>query len=86
MKTETLYICEYCGEKYQTEAECQACEQSHAIPTYINEKRYSKGFKYPDTLCVEFDNDHYIIYKYLKPVLRKENDSNDVHNGGNIQF
>ena len=86
MKTETLFICEFCGEKYQTEAECQTCEQSHAHPTQIAEMRYSKGFKYPDTLCVDFNNNHHIIYKYLKPILTKENDSNDVHNGGNIRF
>ena len=71
MKTETKYICEYCGNKYETEDECKTCEQGHAMPTTISEKRYSNGFRYPDTLCVSFDNDRQVIYKFLKPLVSK---------------
>ena len=83
MKTETLFICELCGGEYQTEAECQACEQSHVHPTRIAGMKYSKGFKYPETLCVDFDNKHHIIYKYLRPVLRKEGGTYDSIGGRN---
>ena len=76
MKTETKYVCEYCGNKFLTEEECQICEQSHHIPEKIGEARYSKGFKFPDTIRVDFVGEHHAIYKYLKPIPRKDGDSN----------
>lgn len=71
MKTETKYICDYCGKKYLTEEECHTCEESHGIAQTIETARYSEGSKYPDTICVGFNNDHHIIYKYLKPLVNK---------------
>ena len=68
MKTETKYVCEYCGNKFEKEEDCQRCEQTHYIPERITEARYSKGFKFPDTVCVEFGDNHRAIYKYLKPI------------------
>lgn len=75
MKTETKYVCDYCGEKYNTETECQKCEQSHGTPESILESRFTKGFKYPDTISVHMANGHDVIYKFLKPIIQKQNNT-----------
>ena len=83
MKTETKYVCEHCGMKYDTEAECQKCEQSHGAPESILESRYSKGLKYPDTISIHMANGHDIIYKFLKPIVKPQNENTPTdQNGG----
>lgn len=71
MTTEIKYVCGFCGMKYEKEDECRNCENNHAIARSIDESRYSNGFKYPDTICLGFSNDHQAIYKYLKPLVTK---------------
>lgn len=75
MKTETKYICEKCGWKYNTEEECQKCEDSHnSAKTLVAQKfdhKFGESAKYPGAIIVQMANGHKIEYRYYKPILDK---------------
>ena len=75
MKTETKYVCEQCGYKYNTEEECQKCEQSHQQATSILSQKFEHKFgddaKYPGTVVLEMANGHKVIYRFHKPIVEK---------------
>lgn len=73
MRTETRYICEVCGYRYNTEEECAKCESSHNNATEILSQKFDHHFgdnaKYPGSIIVKMANDHKIEYRYFKPVI-----------------
>lgn len=72
MEKATTYICGVCGAKFESEAECLACENGHKIPANIVERRYvpikedEKGF--PHTMCMEFNDGSRAVYKFAMQV------------------
>lgn len=68
MTQSTTYICSICGAEFKSEAECEACENGHKIPTSIVERRYvpiaedDKG--YPHTMNVKFNDGSCAVYKF----------------------
>ena len=60
MQKITYYKCSYCHNQYETEAECQICENSHLIePQVIGQKYLSyKACRNgaPTEITVEFEN------------------------------
>lgn len=40
MKTQTLYLCEFCGTQYKVRDECVACEKAHVFPEGIVDTKY----------------------------------------------
>lgn len=73
MRTETKYICEKCGWKFNTEEECAKCEASHneagTILKQSFDHKYGESAKYPGTVVLEMANGHKIEYRYFKPVI-----------------
>ena len=76
MKTETKYICEKCGWKWNTEEECAKCEASHNdASTIVQQKydhKYGESAKYPSSIVLEMANGHKIEYRYFKPVIKED--------------
>lgn len=60
MKTQTKYICEYCGVDYDTEKEAKRCEERHVRPVKIVKENYEYTFierlNLPVSVTVEFEN------------------------------
>ena len=84
MKTETRYICEKCGWRYNTEEECVKCEASHneaqTIEKQYFDHKYGESAKYPGTIVIDMSNGHKIEYRYFKPVIAK----NPTHSTGPV--
>ena len=62
MKEQTLYICEYCNERYGDKASALTCELSHPIPIGIAELYFKHRSKYPKGLKIQFADGHSEIY------------------------
>lgn len=60
MKTQTKYICEYCGVDYGTEEEAKNCEARHIKPVKIVKENYEytlfARLNLPVSVTVEFEN------------------------------
>jgi hypothetical protein len=52
MKIRTKYYCEYCDKEFETEASCQAHEETHALELEIVNKGYVKGYEFPYTIKI----------------------------------
>lgn len=52
MKIRTKYYCEYCGKDFETEASCQAHEESHAVELNIVGKVYDTVLDFPHMIKV----------------------------------
>lgn len=87
MKTETKYICEKCGYKWNTEEECAKCEASHNDAASIVSQKYNHQYgesaKYPGSVTLQMANGHKIEYRYFKPVIEKAENNNNNNNGNN---
>lgn len=54
MKRVLYFICEHCGEEFDSEEECLACEQSHRLDQYADSlKMFSKA---GDELPLDFNS------------------------------
>ena len=89
MKIETIYKCDYCGKKYNTEEECNICETSHKKFVSLYKQTFD-GIgvvppKYPAELIVELEDDHYALYKFSNPILKENIDdsSDETYNNSN---
>ena len=71
MKRVLYFICEHCGEEFDSEEECLACEQSHRLDQYADSlKMFSKaGYELP--LEVDsFESAYFITCKSQKAAMR----------------
>lgn len=67
MKKITVYKCEKCGARYNTEEEAQKCEESHGSPVKIVDERYpyyEMQFGYPRYITVQMSNGKLVKYAY----------------------
>lgn len=75
MKTETRYICEKCGWRYNTEEECQKCEAYHQDASSLVSQRFDHKFaesaKYPGSVILQMANGHKMEYRFYKPIVEK---------------
>ena len=73
MRTETRYICELCGYRYNTEEECHKCEESHNAATELVYQKFDHKFgesaKYPGSIIMKMANGHKAEYRFYKPVV-----------------
>lgn len=61
----TLYICEKCHAKYDSEEECKQCENSHRSAKKICNEVFEKSsgpFNYPDTIKVKMSDGKVVCY------------------------
>lgn len=53
MKTQTLYICEYCSTQYKNKEEAIKCEKEHNVNLSLIQKNYKHGIPYPTTIILK---------------------------------
>lgn len=66
-----FYRCEYCGDTFEVEGECKACEASH-INTQdikIEKCKYKYGEPYPSSILIDFDDGKQIEYIRVRKQL-----------------
>ena len=51
MTTKTIYTCDFCKTDYESETDCQMCEQKHAQASYIN-YGYVANEQYPTSITI----------------------------------
>ena len=68
MKTQTKYICDFCGQEYNTEAECTACEASHNVIAAIERADYKCGRASPTFLVVRMEDGSASMYSYVDQI------------------
>jgi hypothetical protein len=52
MKIRTKYYCEYCDKEFETEASCQAHEETHALELNIVNKNYVAERDFPNIIKI----------------------------------
>lgn len=67
MKEKTLYVCEFCGTKYEDKRLCEKCEQNHKSPREVTAGKYSPvtvdRTGYPKTVKVYMSDGVTVEYK-----------------------
>lgn len=53
MKIRTIYTCDYCHTDYESETDCQTCEQTHAQAVGISYE-YVAGEQHPIGVTILF--------------------------------
>jgi hypothetical protein len=68
MKIRTKYYCEYCGKEFETEASCQAHEETHALELNIVGKNYIEVREFPDIIKVTTPTkeNQVAVYEFLR--------------------
>ena len=71
-----IYCCELCGEIYETQEECERCEQSHIGPVGIEAGAFRPVNKaispYLYKVVVHMEDDKYAQYLFDKVVDKPE--------------
>ena len=88
MEKITYYRCSLCGQSFETEDECLACEKSHVVPvrivdgsevddSYCYLKSYQAEVMYPRFIYVEMDNGMIVRYERGVTVSFKRKEKNN---------
>lgn len=68
MKKLCLYVCDYCGTRYEDKNECEKCENSHKIALEIHDMRFRSRKdidNYPDKVELEMSDGEMVWYRRL---------------------
>ena len=57
MTEEKIYVCDYCGSKYDTEDDALECENRHKKLSDILEYDYDKYERTPERIKLSFEDD-----------------------------
>ena len=64
MKKVWIYICDICGERFQSQEECKRCENGHMKPENILKYTFPRAGRYPSMISVQMDDKTVCYYSF----------------------
>ena len=72
MKTIERFVCDYCGEEFETKKEARNCELEHTHPMRFAKSYFVSSWDIPRTIDVEMFDGSLIRYEFTQRLRQKD--------------